>query len=49
MYENIFLLFILANTVFTFIIAIIMNTKINEIEECYNELYTKIKDKNGGS
>jgi hypothetical protein len=43
MYEDILLLFILISVIFTFIIAIVMNAKIDELEECYNNLYTKIK------
>lgn len=43
MYEDILLLFILASVIFTFIIAIVMNSKINELEECYNDLYIKVK------
>jgi hypothetical protein len=43
MYENIFFIFALANVIFTFIIAMLMNNKINELEECYNDLYNKIK------
>lgn len=43
MYENIFFIFALVNVIFTFITAIVMNDKINELEECYNNLYNKIK------
>jgi hypothetical protein len=43
MYENILLLFILASVIFTFAIAMVMNSKINELEECYNDLYGRIK------
>ena len=43
MYENIFFILALANVIFTFIIAILMNAKITEIEECYDNIYEKIK------
>ena len=45
--EIIFLLFTLANTIFTFIIALIMDRKINELEECYDDLYSKVKSDEG--
>jgi hypothetical protein len=43
MYETILLLFILANVMFTTVVALVTNAKINELEECYNDLYNKLK------